>query len=62
MEGKEIMNINEVARYLAACTKTVRRMIDAGKLPAARLCGDGALRIRKADVDALFIARPRGAQ
>jgi excisionase family DNA binding protein len=45
--------INEVAQYLHCTTRTVRRLIANGDLPAYRL-GDRMIRLDMRDVDGLL--------
>lgn len=51
-----LMTIEEAARLFRSSTKTVRRMIARGDLPAVRIKGQRAIRIRS--VDALAVLRP----
>lgn len=44
----------EVAEYLGITTRTVRRYIAMGLLPANRIKGSRLIRIDRADVDALL--------
>lgn len=44
----------DAAEYAGVTVRTVRRYIAEGKLPASRLAGHRLLRIRVADIDALF--------
>ena len=54
----------EVAEYLGVTTRTVRRYIAIGLLPASRIKGSRLIRIDRGDVDALLrpipAARPAG--
>jgi excisionase family DNA binding protein len=68
MEGRQmqagtvsptILKIPEAAELLRCDQKTVRRLIDRGQLPVARLglgshIGKGAIRIRLSDINNLF--------
>jgi excisionase family DNA binding protein len=47
------VTINEVAQYLHCTTRTVRRLIATGDLPAYRL-GDRMIRLDMRDVDGLL--------
>jgi excisionase family DNA binding protein len=49
----EWVTIADAAEYLGTCTRTVRRRIADGSLPARRL-GAQAIRVNIADVDALL--------
>ena len=55
---QQLSTIEEAARYLNVSTRTIRRMIQDGKITAWRV-GSRAIRI---DMDALFdsVARPMG--
>jgi excisionase family DNA binding protein len=44
----------DVARYLGVHVQTVRGWIRSGRLPARRLAGQRALRIRESDVEAVL--------
>lgn len=44
----------EAAEYAGVTDRTIRRYIAEGKLPASRLAGQRLLRIRIADLEALF--------
>ena len=48
----EALRIREAAAQVGVDEHTIRRMIDAGRLPAARM--GRVYRIRQADLDALF--------
>lgn len=54
----------EVAEYLGITTRTVRRYIAIGLLPASRIKGSRLIRIDRGDVDALLrpipAAQPTG--
>lgn len=50
----EILSLRQVASYLQVTTKTVYRMVRAGKLPARRV--GGQWRFRRSDLDAWFDA------
>ncbi len=46
---ERLMTIKEVAKLLAVCTRTVRRMLDSGKLDPVRF-GRRALRFKSTQV------------
>ena len=48
----EILNVNEVSKMLGISESSVRRLVDAGKLPAQTTAG-GHRRFLRADVEAL---------
>lgn len=52
-----MLTLDAAAARLAVDTKTLRRYISAGDLPAYRL-GKRAIRLRSADVDALLSPIP----
>ncbi len=52
----ELMTTAEVAVMLRSTPKTIRRAIQAGRLPAQKLW-DGNWRVRRADVEALIARR-----
>jgi excisionase family DNA binding protein len=45
----------EIADYLGVHVQTVRAWVRAGRLPARRILGQRALRIRKSDLDAVLL-------
>jgi excisionase family DNA binding protein len=49
---KEALTVQEVAKILGVCTKTVYRLIKCGKLPAFRIAtrGHGDFRIKTVDL------------
>jgi len=49
---KEVLTIPEAAEYLAVSEKTIRRMIKAEELAAAKI--RSVWRIKKTDIEALF--------
>ena len=51
---ERLMSPEEVAEYLGVHVQTVRAWIRSGRLPARRVAGLRALRVRFADVDALL--------
>jgi excisionase family DNA binding protein len=51
------MTVDEVAHFCGVSSKTVRRAIERGDLEAARLGGNGALRIRPEAIDEWFARR-----
>lgn len=53
--GDELLTPEDVADYLKVHVETVRLWIRSGRLPAYRLGGLRALRIRRSDVDALLL-------
>ncbi len=52
------LTLNQAAEHAAASTRTVRRWIAEGKLPAYRAAGKASVRVKLADVDALFTPIP----
>ncbi len=56
MTDEDILSLKEAAAYLRLSENTLRRAIKEGALPAAQL--RGKIRIRKADLDALFKKQP----
>jgi excisionase family DNA binding protein len=53
--GRErLLSPEEVAEYLGVHVQTVRAWIRGGKLPARRLAGQRALRIRESDLEAVL--------
>ncbi len=52
----EWLTIEQAARWLQVSTKTIRRYIEAGSLPAINL-GGRAIRIRRQDLDAWLQTR-----
>lgn len=48
--AQELMSPDEAAEFLGVHTQTVRGYIRAGKLPAHRLAGERAIRIRRQDL------------
>jgi excisionase family DNA binding protein len=62
LSDERLLSVGQVATLLAISTRTVRRYIADGDLPAARLRGDGPYRIRTADAQALLLdERPAGS-
>jgi excisionase family DNA binding protein len=51
IERQHLLSINQAAEYAAVSTKTLRRRIADGTIPAVRL-GPRAIRVRPADLDA----------
>ncbi len=49
---KDVFTIQEAAEYLAVSEMTIRRMIKAEELPAAKI--RSVWRIKKTDIEALF--------
>ncbi len=47
------ISINQAAFELGLNPKTIRRRIADGTLPASRVAGTNAIRIRRSDLDAL---------
>ena len=45
----------EIAEYLGVHVQTVRAWVRSGRLPARRILGQRALRIRKSDLDAVLM-------
>lgn len=54
MTTQRWLSQTEVAEYLGITTRTVRRYIAIGLLPATRIKGSRLIRIDRADVDALL--------
>ena len=52
--SRRFLSPEEVATMLGVHVKTVRGWIRTGKLPASRLAGQRALRVRESDIDALL--------
>lgn len=52
------LTLSQAAAYAGASTRTVRRWISEGKLPGYRTAGKASIRVRLADVDALFSPIP----
>lgn len=57
-EPVQWLTLSQAAEHAAASTRTVRRWIAEGKLPAYRAAGKASIRVRLADVDALFSPIP----
>lgn len=57
-EPAQWLTLNQAATHAAASTRTVRRWIAEGKLPAYRAAGRQSVRVKLADVDALFTPIP----
>lgn len=58
------LNIKEAAKVLGVCTRTVRRRVHEGTLPAHRT-GPGSraqLRFRREDLDAFFARMSTGGE
>jgi excisionase family DNA binding protein len=53
MDVSSWVTIKDAAQYLGITTRTLRRLITAGDLPAYRL-GDRLIRLDQGDVDALL--------
>lgn len=51
--GVGFVTIAQAADYLGLSTKSIRRLIARGTLPASRIKGTTAVRIRRADLDRL---------
>jgi len=49
------ISIAEAAEYLSVSTKTVRRLIARGTLPASKIRGTITVRVRRADLDRLAV-------
>lgn len=54
METRRWLTQAEAADYLGVTTRTIRRYISIGLLPASRIKGSRLIRINRADVDALL--------
>ena len=48
------LSLAEASAYLGVCTKTLRRYISTGDLPAARIQGSRLIRVRRSDLDAML--------
>lgn len=57
----QYLTIEQTAENLGTSTKSVRRYIARGDLPAYRIRGSRSIRIKAADVDALMVAIPTAA-
>ncbi len=57
-DGRQLLNVHQVARRLGVCDKTVRKMIGDGDLPCTRV--RGAVRVEERDVDRWVSARKEG--
>ncbi|MDV7245504.1 MULTISPECIES: helix-turn-helix domain-containing protein [Rhodococcus] len=51
---RNLVTVNEAAAYLKCSSRTVRRYIAAGKVPAVRMPGGTALRVDMAALDAIL--------
>ena len=49
---EKLLSLNEVADYLKVSEEEVKRLVDAGEIPAYRI-GDTFLRFRKEQIDAI---------
>jgi excisionase family DNA binding protein len=54
MDNRRWLSQGEAAEYLGVTTRTIRRYISVGLLPASRIRGSRLIRIDRADVDALL--------
>lgn len=54
-ENEDIITVKQAAAMLKVSGMTIRRLIDTGRLPAWRVAGDGAIRIERANVEALRV-------
>jgi excisionase family DNA binding protein len=56
-----LLTVDETAARLCVSSKTVRRKISSGELPAIRLSsvGRGAVRVDESDLDAWLYANPK---
>lgn len=52
----DFLTLLEAAAVLGVSTKTVRRRIEQGHLPAFRLTGSRLIRVERADVEKLLTA------
>lgn len=52
------LSLTEASQYLGVCTKTLRRYIAIGNLPAYRVNGSRLIRVRMSDLDALLSPIP----
>ncbi len=56
MQGNErYQSVSETAVQLSVSTRTVRRYIEGGKLPAYEVAGTGRVRVKVSDVQALLV-------
>ena len=65
MKREPLMTLAQVAEYLNVSTKSVRRVVAEGKLPAYRVTSGqrgSPLRFKPADVDALLRRIPTAGQ
>lgn len=49
------LSVRDAAEYLGVDQQAVRRYISAGLLPAYKQRGNGRLKIKRADIDALMV-------
>lgn len=54
MDNRRWVSQAEAAEYLGVTTRTIRRYIAIGLLPASRIRGSRLIRIDRADLDALL--------
>lgn len=50
------LSIADAAEYLGLSTKTIRRLIAKGHLPASKVRGTVSVRVRRADLDRLCVS------
>lgn len=51
---REWISLDEAAAICGVTTKTIRRRISEGKLPAYRMAGRPTIRLKRSDVDLMF--------
>lgn len=54
---RDWMTVDEAANYIGVHPKTVRKWYRTGRLPAYRVAGSPAVRIDRADLDAVTMTR-----
>lgn len=52
--GADLCSIQESADHLGVSTKTIRRYVSHGTLPARRIAGSRLIRIRRTDLDQML--------
>lgn len=55
---RQWITLEEAADMCGVTTKTIRRRISDGKLPAYNMAGLHTIRLKRADVDAMFTRIP----
>jgi excisionase family DNA binding protein len=54
----EWLTLTEAATYMGVHSKTLRRRVSEGNLPAVRMAGSRLIRVRRSDLDALLTPIP----